>query len=147
MSPGDRQQRGCRRLFPVLSVTGIKVFGRRRGARGEEGDLFSKRAPPPLAHPDLQTGVDEGQQLGGLCFQQFPVGAAFHVEAQQGLGVGHAQVEAPVTELQIDAVDGVLISPLQGQASMRSRTSSARGLPWRCMAAMTSSQGSMPESQ
>ena len=40
-----------------------------------------------------------------------------------------------------------LISPLQGQASMRSRTSSARGLPWRCMAAMTSSQGSMPESQ
>ena len=36
-----------------------------------------------------------------------------------------------------------LVCALAGPAG----TSSARGLPWRCMAAMTSSQGSMPESQ
>src|SRR5690606_22691748 len=60
-----------------------------------------------MSHVAVLALVDDGQNSPGLLLQQFPVSTGFHVEPEQGLGIGFAHVEAPALKFHAQAVRAV----------------------------------------
>src|SRR5688572_32531241 len=91
---------------------------------GEQFPEGSPRSAPSPQRADVSklASVNKREQLGSLLLHQGLITPRLDVEPHDRLGVGAAQVEAPLLVFERDAVGAIDVAPLVYCASTRFRT-------------------------